>query len=133
MAKNNTKNVEGGDHADTYGGVEASDASLATPNLPKSGADEVVVGQISDGGLDSAGVSGIMLAEHEALTPAGQIAARGKMSVAYWNVYGKHAPTETLVAWSEGGYLLPAPLKVAEILQRICASLGLATIVKPAE
>lgn len=68
--------------------------------------------------------TGVRLLASQAETSAGQIAANGAMRIAYWCAVGEPIDPKVLNAWAEGGQIMEMPRQSAEILSRMCYSLG---------
>lgn len=127
MAKNNVRSAASPGSAESepeviVGGGIIEEAVKRAEEVMAEGMKQDSVSALPD-----APAIGVRLHEEQGRTVAGQIAAMSAMRTAYQCVYGKNMTKKDLTAWSEGGIILPAEKRDADILVRICYALGVLT------
>lgn len=131
MPKINVKNATSATLGVEESEVFVTDGGLSEGSPADSGDGAAITSSASAAESRLKPFPGVILEESQAATRSGQIAAKSAMNVAYWCVYGQMPPEHMLVAWSEGSYVMEVPLPEAQILSRICTSLGVRTFVQP--
>lgn len=124
MAKNNVRNAVPQDAAGDDSEVIVRDGAI--DEAVKQPVETLTSDMAKDAEPNTVDkvIVGVRLHPDQSMNPAGQIAAMSAMRTAYQCVYGRNIIKKDLTAWAEGGIILPAQKRDADILVRICYALG---------